>query len=251
MHSLWVTWKHLKTSENYRCPRQSFPAEESPWYHEIWDDQEMRCPMLSWHVLRSGKRMLCDQIWKLFVSICDNLSQYVPMLPMGPTAKCCEKFQQAEASDHETIEKNGSHNQESILYAFYHIACFCLAMLGLHTNCECARQSEVERCQLLQATWKNNTNYFTSSDPHRGVSRHLSFLITSDIKFGILSGMSSDILSDILSGILSGIASDIQSVIRTFWHSIWHSISFYLAYLLIFYLAYLVAFYGIPAFFLT
>ena len=46
------------------------------------------------------------------------------------------------------------------------------------------------------------TNYFTSSDPHPGISSHYS-----DIYFGILLNILSDIYSDILSGSLSGIYS--------------------------------------------
>ena len=55
--------------------------------------------------------------------------------------------------------------------------------------------------------------YFTSSDPHHGISRYIYIYsdIYSDILPNILSDIYSDILSAILSGIYSGILSEIYS----------------------------------------
>ena len=38
-----------ESAENYWCPCRSFPPEESPWHHEIPDDQDVRCPELFWN----------------------------------------------------------------------------------------------------------------------------------------------------------------------------------------------------------
>ena len=70
----------------------------------------------------------------------------------------------------------------------------------------------------MQKTSKRNKNYLTSSDPHRGISRHPSDIasnILSGILSHILSGNLSSIFSDILSGILFDILSDIFSGLRS------------------------------------
>ena len=84
--------------------------------------------------------------------------------------------------------------------------------------------------QLAQHSYVKK--YFTSNDPHHGISSDIfsDILsgISSDIFSGILSGISSDILSGISSDILSGISSDILSgwgpaVPTGIWSSRWRS----------------------------
>ena len=125
---------------------------------------------------------------------------------------------------------------ESVERKVWHVVCVCDIVYPSRSTCYAFIKRMHSGLWILSRYCLFAQRYFTSSDPHHGISRciyiywhifwHLPNILSGiyfDILSAILSGIYSGILSEIYSGILSDIYSDILSGILSdilFWHAL-------------------------------